>query len=184
MLLLNSSWDALHPLVIHFPIALLLVAPILVVAGMTLPRHGTGLFIAAFILMLIGTVATYFAVATGEAAAQFAEQVPRASTILERHEELAASTRVIFTVLTVLFAAILLGPSIAKRSFGRRSSFVLNAAFLLLYSAGALILINVAHQGGRLVHEFGVGAKMAPTPAAERTLSEMREKEQNQENEH
>ena len=27
------SWDGLHPLIVHFPIALLLVAPLLVVLG-------------------------------------------------------------------------------------------------------------------------------------------------------
>ena len=178
------TWDALHPLVVHFPIALLLVAPILVVIGMTSQRHAAGLFIAAFVLMVIGTVATYFAVATGNAAAEVAEQMPRASAILESHEELAESTRVIFTVLTVLFAAILASQLLAKRRFGRRSSLVLNAAFLLLYSSGALILVNVAHQGGRLVHEFGVGATATTIPAPERTVSETREKEQKHQDEH
>ena len=173
------TWDALHPLVVHFPIAVLLVAPILVVVGMAWQRYAAGLFIAAFVLMVIGTVATYFAVATGEAAAEIAEQMPRVSAILESHEELAESTRVTFTVLTVLFATILSGQLFAKRKIGRRSSLVLNAAFLLLYSAGALMLINVAHQGGRLVHEFGVRAKTTTTAAAapERTVSETRERE-------
>jgi len=34
------NWDALHPLIIHFPIALLLIAPIFVVVGaaLTPPR--------------------------------------------------------------------------------------------------------------------------------------------------
>ena len=178
------TWDALHPLVVHFPIALLLVAPILVVVGMTSQRHAAGLFIAAFLLIVIGTVATDFAVATGEAAAEIAEQMPQASAILESHEELAERTRVIFTVLTVLFAAILSAQLFAKRRFGRRTSLVVNTAFLLLYSAGALILINVAHQGGRLVHGLGVRATATTMPAPERTVSETREKEQKQKDEH
>ena len=83
------SWDALHPLIVHFPIALLLVAPILVLGGMLLPRQSTGLFIAALVLMAIGTVATYFAISTGEAAAEIAERVTPAAAILENHDELA-----------------------------------------------------------------------------------------------
>lgn len=39
----------------------------------------------------------------------------------------------------------------------------LNLAFLLFYSSGAVLLMNTAHQGGRLVHEFGVRAVMSPT---------------------
>ena len=35
------SWDGLHPLIIHFPIALLLVAPLLVLIGALLkPEKG------------------------------------------------------------------------------------------------------------------------------------------------
>ena len=30
------SWDALHPLIIHFPIALLLIAPIFIIVGAVL----------------------------------------------------------------------------------------------------------------------------------------------------
>jgi hypothetical protein len=37
-------------------------------------------------------------------------------------------------------------------------------AFLALYSAGLLLLVNTAHQGGRLVHELGV-ATQASSPA-------------------
>src|SRR5512138_3423077 len=101
------SWDSVHPLIVHFPIALLLVAPILVILGILLPRQSRGLFIAALVLMAIGTIATYFAVATGEAAGELAERTPGVAAVLENHEELADTTRVIFTALTVIFAVIL-----------------------------------------------------------------------------
>ena len=178
------SWDALHPLIVHFPIALLLVAPILVLGGMLLPRHSTGLFIAALVLMAIGTVATYFAISTGEAAAEIAERMTPVSAILENHEELAETTRVIFTVLTVIFVAILFGPMLFKRRLGDRSSLVLNAAFLLLYFGGTLVLVKVAHQGGRLVHEFGVRSMATTTATPQRAESETRKQEQKHEDDH
>ena len=106
------SWDAVHPLIVHFPIALLLASPVLIIIGMLLPRHSVGLFIAAFVLMVMGTTAIYFAVASGEAAAEVSATIPTAATVLENHEELAETTRLIFTVLTVIFAAILFGPRI------------------------------------------------------------------------
>ena len=154
------GWDALHPLIIHFPIALLLVAPILVLLGILLRKQSRGLLIAALVVMALGTIATYFAVATGEAAGELAERTPGVAAVLERHEELAQTTRAIFTALTIGFAAILFVPSILKKGLGRKSTAVVNLAFLVLYAGGAILLANVAHQGGRLVHEYGVHAMM------------------------
>ena len=51
-----------------------------------------------------------------------------------------------------------------KREDTRLTTTILPLAFLVLYSAGALLLVNTAHNGGRLVHEFGVRAMVAPTP--------------------
>jgi len=45
------SWDAMHPLIVHFPIALLLVTPLLVIFGIVLPKQARGLFIAALVVM-------------------------------------------------------------------------------------------------------------------------------------
>ncbi len=44
------GWDGLHPLVVHFPIALLLVAPVFVVLGLVLPRAGRGFLVGALVL--------------------------------------------------------------------------------------------------------------------------------------
>ena len=65
------SWDALHPLVIHFPIALLLIAPIFVLLGALLqPAKGRPYLLAATVLLLLGTAGTFIAVETGEAVAE------------------------------------------------------------------------------------------------------------------
>jgi uncharacterized membrane protein len=152
------GWDALHPIIIHFPIALLLIAPILVLLGIVLPKQGRGLLIAAFVVMALGTIATYFAVATGEAAAELAERTPGVAAVLERHEEMAETTRAVFTALTLVFAGILFVPSLFKRNLGRKSAAVVNLVFLVFYAAGAIVLANVGHEGGRLVHEYGVHA--------------------------
>jgi len=178
------SWDAIHPLIVHFPIALLLVAPILVILAMLLPRQSRGLSIAAFVLMAMGTIATYVAVASGEAAGELAERTAGVAAVLEGHGELAETTRLIFTALTVIFAAMLFGPILLKRRLGQRSSVVLSLAFLLFYSAGSLVLINVAHQGGRLVHEFGVRAMVTQTPTPARSTPETSKQEQKRDDDH
>jgi len=159
------SWDALHPLVIHFPIALLLVVPFLIVVGaLRPPEKGQIILYVALALMIAGTLGTFLALATGEAAGKIAERTPQIDAVLERHEELAEATRISFSVLTVVFAAILLVPRILGKVSGRLISTALPLVFLLFYAAGMLFLTNTAHNGGRLVHEFGVKAAVTSSP--------------------
>ena len=97
------SWDALHPLVIHFPIALLIIAPIFILAGALLqPPKGRSYLIAAMALLLLGTAGTFVAVATGEAAGELADRLPGVDQVLETHESLAERTRAVFSVLSVI----------------------------------------------------------------------------------
>ena len=153
------SWTELHPLVIHFPIALLLVAPLFIIVGMIgNPQKGRPFLIAALVLMLLGTAGTFLAIATGEAAGEVAQRTPAMSTVLERHEDLAETTRIVFSVLTLIFAAILFLPRLLKHEAAGAVARILPLAFLLLYGAGTVILVNTAHNGGRLVHELGIHA--------------------------
>jgi uncharacterized membrane protein len=159
------SWDTLHPLIIHFPIALLLIAPIFIVVGAVLtPAKGRAYLIAAMVLLLVGTVAIFVAVQTGEAAGKLAERTPGMELVLETHESLAERTQAVFSVLSVIFLALLAVPWLLKRADTRLTTTILPLAFLVLYSAGALLLVNTAHNGGRLVHEFGVRAMVTSAP--------------------
>lgn len=159
------SWDGLHPLIIHFPIGLLLVVPALVLIGAAIaPRKARGMLMAALLLMVLGTASVFVAAETGEAAGKLAERTPEIRAVLGHHEKLAERTQVIFSVLTVLFAAVVLVPVMLRREPGRLSTTVFPLAFLVPYMLGALVLINTAHNGGRLVHQFGVRAMVAPSP--------------------
>jgi|SRR5579864_219214 len=160
------NWDGLHPLIIHFPIALLLIAPIFVVVGAALTTaKGRAYLIAAMVLLLVGTGSIFLAVETGEAAAKLAERSPGMQSVLENHESLAERTQAVFGVLSVIFVALIAVPWFVKRAETRLTTTILPVAFLVLYSAGVLLLVNTAHNGGRLVHEFGVRAMVSPTPA-------------------
>jgi uncharacterized membrane protein len=160
------TWDGLHPLVTHFPIALLLVAPLFIVLGLVRRASGHAFLRAALLLMVLGTIAIYVAVPTGEAAGRLAERNPQINQILERHEQLAEATRVLFTALTVIFGVIVFAPAVLKKNIERRSDLALHVAFLILYGAGAVVLTNTAHQGGQLVHAFGVHALTASGESA------------------
>ena len=159
------SWDALHPLIIHFPIALLLIAPTFVVIGSVLqPPKGRAYLIAALVLLIVGTAAIFVAVETGEAAGELAERTPGVEQVLQNHQALAERTRIVFSVLSVIFIALLAAPRLLKKADTRMTTTILPLAFLVLYGAGVLLLVNTAHNGGRLVHEFGVRAMVASPP--------------------
>jgi uncharacterized membrane protein len=157
------SWSEIHPLIIHFPIVLLLVAPLFILAAMVMnPQKSRPLLIVALALMVMGTVSAFVAVSTGKAAAEVAERTLAASAVLERHEDLAHTTEFAFTILTLTFATVLFLPAYLKREMGTVTLRSLLVAFLLLYGAGTIVLVNAAHNGGRLVHEFGVHSGLAP----------------------
>ncbi len=54
------QWDALHPLIVHFPVALLLTAPLFIVLGLFWKKYQQCLFILSFILLILGTAAVFF----------------------------------------------------------------------------------------------------------------------------
>ena len=161
---LPGSLDGLHPLVIHFPVALLLVAPLLVLLGLVLGERSRGVMLAALVLMAIGTAATFVAVASGEAAGKLADRGGSVAGVLEHHEELAERTRLIFTLLTIVFAGLLALPRLMRRELRRVPTTAFTLLFLLMYAAGTFSLVNTAHQGGRLVHELGVRSLMPASP--------------------
>lgn len=160
---LPSDWSALHPLIIHFPIALLLVAPILVILAMIARAGRRPYLVSALVLMTLGTIAIYIAVSTGEAAGEMAERMANVEAMVERHEEMAETAQAIFSVLTLVFAGLLIVPALIKRNLEGAFFYGAYAVFLVAYLAGAVVLANTAHAGGLLVHQAGVHAQMGPS---------------------
>ena len=156
------GWYELHPLVVHFPIALLLIAPLFVLLGLpSWSPKSRAFLLPAWILMALGTASVFMALQTGKAAGKLAGEAPQVKQVLEQHEELAQTTGVLFLVLTAVFTALLLVPHVLRRELSRTLTTALLLAFLVLYGTGALFLVNTAHQGGRLVHELGVRTSVA-----------------------
>ncbi|HXJ96027.1 MAG TPA: DUF2231 domain-containing protein [Terriglobia bacterium] len=158
------DWNRLHPLIVHFPIALLLVAPVFVILGALLaPTKGRSFLTSALILMVMGILSLFVALETGDAASKLAGETVQIKQVLEQHEKFAETTCILFAALTAVFAYLVVLPKILKRELSRTLSASLLVAFLILYGTGALFLVNTAHQGGRLVHEFAVDAQSAPS---------------------
>lgn len=153
------SWDSLHVLIIHFPIALLLLSPIfIVISAILTPPKGKPYMVAALITLLLGTASVFVAVSSGHSAAELAERGGPVDAVLKAHEELAEETEIVFAGLSVILLGMYAVPRLLHRDENRLFSSFLPSAFLALYTVGVLFLMNTAHAGGRLVHEFGVHA--------------------------
>ena len=153
------TWDAMHPLLIHFPIVLLLLAPLFVLVGAILrPPRNRPYMTVALITLLLGTVSLFLAASSGEEAAELADRAGGVSAVLSAHETLASTCEVMFAALSALFAGVYLWPRLFRRIESRLVSTTVPMVFLAVYSVGLLYLVNTAHAGGRLVHEFGVHA--------------------------
>lgn len=152
------AWDGLHPIVVHFPIALVMVAPVFVVLAMLMRKHARVLLASAAALMLMAGGGALLASNTGEAAEDMAERTPGAAAVLDRHEELGE----IAQNFTLALAAVLtVGAGLYWLRGDRTKRGVMIGAcavYLLAHAAGALVVANAAHEGGRLVHELGVRA--------------------------
>ena len=160
------GWDGLHPLVIHFPVALLLVAPVFLVLSAIVARHATGFSLSALILLALGTAAAFVAVETGEAAAELADRTEAITAAIMRHQALADQTLTIFTVITVAYAVLLVLPRFVKRLASRGAQVTVALVVLVAVMGGAIQVAATAHQGGMLVHKLGVHAMQPPEPAA------------------
>jgi len=159
------SFDGLHPIVVHFPVALLMVAPLFLALAAIFPSKAGCFGRAALLLLALGTIASFVAVESGEAAARLADRTPEINAQIERHQGLADTTRNVFAGLTVAYAAVLLWPMLRRKEWGAGALRLVNAVALIAALGGALLVANTGHAGGVLVHGLGVQAMIDAGPA-------------------
>lgn len=174
---LPPNWDGLHPIVVHFPIALLTTAPILIILALILHRHRHALNLSALVIMAIGAAGTWLALSTGEAAEEFVDEVGTIKTILHAHEEAAEMAWKTSLVMTALFAVYTFVPWMKKKELPRKWTTIAGGVFLIAYAIPCLTVANAGHLGGRLVHEQGVRARLTAV-AAEQSAAPAPQKEE------
>jgi uncharacterized membrane protein len=152
----------MHPLVVHFPIGLLLVCPLFVLLGALFPAKGWWFRWTALILLGLGTCSAFVAVQTGEAAYNTVEEEDEGLwTTLDKHKEDTEFARNVFAGLTVVYAVLLVLPLLWKRFASGPFTAVSQLVFLVLLMGGNALLANAAHLGGEVVHKYGVRAVLA-----------------------
>jgi uncharacterized membrane protein len=159
------GWDGIHPAMVMFPVALLLVAPLLVLASFFARGAWRAWAAAALVTMALGTLAAWLAVGSGHAAGQLVDKTKELEGAILRHESLGMTVRNLFTLLTVLWAVLVLLPTWLRRPIPQGLRIGVHVLFLAGYVASVGALARAADAGGRLVHQRGVHA-MVDAPVA------------------
>ena len=139
----------IHPLLVHFPIALLCAAAAVDVVGWAF-RRNKPLRQVATLLYVLGTGGAIAAYVTGRAASQSIWLPGMAQAVLRQHWDWALRTVWFFGIVTVA-RLVFLRPS--RRDPGH----AIVAAFALVGLVGIGLLVETGDRGGRLVYQHGVG---------------------------
>lgn len=144
-MIIELPMESVHPLLVHFPIALLLTSFVLELAAVTLKRPN--LHRVALWNLGLGTLGAGIAVWTGLRAAEIAKHSFEIYQVMELHRKLGIATLVIGSL------------TLSWRLF-KRDRLTTRARRLTLLAM--LVIVGTlgygAHLGGRLVYEFGVGS--------------------------
>lgn len=142
----------LHPMLVHFPIALLFASVLFDVTSTILTRDS--LREGAFWLLGLGFLGGIAAAIAGGQAEGAAEKAGVAEALIETHETMA--------YLTLGMMALLLLYRLLLRNRFTTSAF---AAYLVAAALGLVAVSATGHTGGNLVYEHGAGVNTAQQPS-------------------
>ena len=139
----------LHPLVVHFPIALIFAGAAAVVGWAVVPRPFW--YRVGALGLSAGAVASLIAYVTGEAAEDAAEDVPIVDRYVDLHEDLGLYTLAVSVAATI--GLVLVQPAIlfGEDHAGKTPAPVLRWAVAVLALAAAVLVAWTSHIGGIMV---------------------------------
>jgi uncharacterized membrane protein len=157
-------WNQIHPLVIHFPIALTFLVPVFLLLAAVIRKARLSLLFSAALIAVLAAVGSAMATSSGEAGEDAIPDSPLARQVLHEHEELGELARNINIGAALLLTGSwltlwLLGPKV-KAPIATAALVVLTLA----YTWPVLAIAQAGHEGGRLVHELGTQAWATPAP--------------------
>lgn len=136
----------LHPLIIHFPIALLIVGVVCDVIGIL----GQRVFFQkmGYTLFALGAIASIPAALTGDQAAHVAQHIPNITADLDWHDTLGTATALSAVIITLIRTHL---------TFKKQFVGPVQYAYLILAIVTAILVSASGYTGGRLVYDHGAG---------------------------
>jgi uncharacterized membrane protein len=145
--------DPLHPALVHFPIAFLLLGTVMTICSLFVP--GVALRRITAVVLILAALGAAAASWSGEEDEDAAEHAgPAAQQVLEEHEEWGERSRNA-AIVTALAAGLAAFTASQSPRFSK-ITMIVTAALSLISS---WCVIRAAHCGGELVYRHGVGVK-------------------------
>mgnify|MGYP001339101602 CR=1 FL=1 len=143
-LIRTETW---HPLIVHFPIVLLLVASIFKIIFLFNKRDVWDL--GGSYLLYTGVISAWLAVYTGSLADAIVVRDLCDPIVLENHENMAYILSILFSIASVL--------DILWRFIPKLKILVMQITIVLVMISGTAVLTYVGHQGASLVYQQAAG---------------------------
>ena len=167
-------WEGAHVVLVHVPLGLAFVVPILMVVAMFARGGvGKGVTLATLVVVLVAVAGAFAAVLSGEAASEFAgleEGVGAVGVVYEEHEEAGELARTLMAVVGGAFLLWTVWLCASKRTIKAGWRLGVQGVLLVAWLGCSAVLGGAAHLGGRLVHEFGVHAPLGQHSSSEAGL--------------
>ncbi len=140
-----------HPLVVHFPLGLVITSTALLWAARlrSLARHAATLNIVGTWNLCLGTLAAFFALATGLAA------------VLDLHVGAAAHLAISLHLKWAILSTLMLVLLSVWRGAGSAQESQASWLFLAVLLAACASLAVTGYRGGQNVYRYGVGVQVA-----------------------
>lgn len=132
----------LHPLIVHFPVALLLLATIIEIVSL---KYRNSLNNTGTILLVAGVISGIIAYLTGDGGERFAEMhFGEVEGMIHQHESMALTSMLLFSAAAVikLFTHF--------KDFYKKQLFIV---VIVLSIIGSGFLAYTGHLGGKIVYE-------------------------------
>ena len=144
-----------HPLIIHFPIALLSIAVLFDLVALLAPRKKDVIRAFAVTLFALGAVAALAAFFTGRAAADAVEVPAAAQTLLTDHADWAERTVWFFGLFALARLAMLWFERKGRLPAGQ----ALHILAFVIGAGGIFLLFQTGDRGAQMVFKYGVGVQ-------------------------
>lgn len=169
---LPPAWDGFHPLLVHFPIALLAIAPLFVLLG-SITGYRSMMF-SALVLMVLGVAGAFAATSSGEAAYDVIDPDEAVDMldpewlydgVVEEHWEKSEFARNVFAVIAAAYLVVVVLAYAKPSTVNFAPRTVTGLVFLAALVYANVLLAEAAHLGGELVHNYGIRAVLQEGPA-------------------
>jgi uncharacterized membrane protein len=150
------EFNEVHSFLVHFPIALFLVVPLIIILGLLKKENYIHYFYTALLILVFASVAIFLASASGEASAEKFTLSKKAAEAVQKHKDFAGICKGIFLGITLLYALYLLIPALLRKQLSKKIHTAINILVLMLYLPSIIMILQLATTGTKLISEFKI----------------------------